>query len=205
MSGYADDLPKGSGAYFRTKDMQTGVQYRLRILSPEPLAGWCGWTAKEGGKPVRHEVNEFAPGEVVPETIKYFRAFAVYDYADNRIKVFEVTQGTITGPIRSFVKDPDYGGPKMDATRFDIKVSKTGSGMETEYQVLPSPPKDMDSIITTLWNEVNAKGFDLREMFSSERNPHGGNPFEPATVPTFDDVTGQRGKAVGSGDNEIPF
>lgn len=178
MSKHTDAPPVSGGQYFRTKDMMSGKPYRVRILS-EPIIGYLGW---KDGKPIRRPFVEgksgndhFKPGEVLVDDkskIRYFRAFFIWDYQDHAVKVWELTQGTIIAAIRQHVSDPDFGGPEGDATAFDLKVSKTGSGMDTEYTVSPAPPSPIIPEIVDAWDAVNRKGCDLTALFN------GGDPFD---------------------------
>jgi len=54
-------------------------------------------------------------------------------------KIAQVLEGPLTlfKMIQNFAKDPDYGDPEM----YSFKMSRTGTGLETEYSVVPSPNK----------------------------------------------------------------
>ena len=54
-------------------------------------------------------------------------------------KTAQVLEGPLTlfKMIQNFAKDPDYGDPEM----YSFKMTRTGTGLETEYSVVPSPIK----------------------------------------------------------------
>lgn len=89
-------------------------------------------------KPVR---SKKAP-EVVPSDIKekgrvkHFWAFVVWNYQEKKIQILEITQVTIMNAISSLISNPKWGNPK----NYDIAVTKTGEGLETEYSVQGEPP-----------------------------------------------------------------
>lgn len=55
---------------------------------------------------------------------------------DNKVKLLEVG-ATIAAQLGALVKDPDYGSP----VNYDIKIAKSGSGLNTTYSVTPRPKK----------------------------------------------------------------
>ena len=61
----------------------------------------------------------------------------VIDRADGQVKILECGK-TIFDSIRNFAKDEDYGKP----TKYDFTIVKSGSGLETKYDVIPKPKKE---------------------------------------------------------------
>jgi hypothetical protein len=60
----------------------------------------------------------------------------VIDRADGKIKILEGGV-MIFGAIKKLRKDPDYGDP----TKYDLKITREGTGMTTKYGIVPSPNK----------------------------------------------------------------
>ena len=95
-----------------------------------------------------------------PDTnVKHFWAFPVWNYDASRVQVMELTQKSIMGSIKSYVENKKWGDP----TGYDLVVTRTGEGLETEYTTIaephsPAPKADI--------SKVNAKA-----LFG------GGDPF----------------------------
>lgn len=121
--------PKLSSHYMR---LQPG-ENKFRILS-KPVTGWETWLDK---KPVRF------PMDKKPETIdtdnapKVFWAFVVWNYAEKQIQILNVTQASVRKSIMAYCNDADWGAPFF----YDIKVTKKGENMNTEYLVTALPHK----------------------------------------------------------------
>jgi len=156
------ELPKTPSNYMKLEDGQN----KLRILSA-PLIGWMYWTTDN--KPVRSA--EPFPG--TPEDArldegvfkpKHFWAFAVWNYADKRVQILEVTQATIQEPINDLVMNADWGNPRD----YDLTITKKGQKLNTEYTVQPSPQKPVPTEASTAYAEMNIK---LEALFE------GGDPF----------------------------
>ena len=68
------------------------------------------------------------------EAPKFGLSFFCFDYADSKIKVFEITQKTLIKELDKLSQDEDYA----DIHAWDLKVNRTGLKMNTEYSILPS-------------------------------------------------------------------
>jgi len=100
------------------------------------------------------------------EDVRHFWAMPVYNYKAKAIQILEITQKGILRTIRSLAKDKDWGTP----LGYDILVIREGEGMSTEYNVIPSPHKELPDEIKELW-EVSKGKMDLEKLFTGE------NPF----------------------------
>lgn len=149
--------------------LQTGDN-KIRILG-SAIVGYIDWDNK---KPVRTKTRptEFFDNEKPP---KHFWAFPVWDYATKSVKILEVTQTTIQGAIYELSHDENWGDPK----EYDITIKKTGEKMETEYSVVPIPPKPLHAEIARLFAEAK---INLDALWT------GGDPFANAnyTAPVGD-------------------
>lgn len=134
--------PNSSNGYMKLQDGEN----RIRILS-KPILGWEDWHDK---KPVRYAMHA-KPARSYDEKkpMKHFWAFIVFNYAEERIQVLHVTQASIRKAIENFAKDSDWGDPYA----YDIKITRSGSGMDTDYTVNPVPHKPVDSYIVSQFKE----------------------------------------------------
>ena len=83
------------------------------------------------------------------EAPKFGLSFFCFDYADSKIKVFEITQKTLIKELDKLSQDEDYA----DIHAWDLKVNRTGLKMNTEYSILPSPrKKGSDDEIKAAWS-----------------------------------------------------
>lgn len=114
---------------------------KFRVLS-QPVLGWEDWDNK---KPVRFHYDNKPNSSVDPaKPMKHFWAMIVWNYGEECIQILQVTQASIRNAIEHLCNDADWGAPY----HYDIKVTKKGDGMETEYMVNPLPHKPLaDSIV----------------------------------------------------------
>lgn len=156
------EAPKTNSKYMKFEDGSN----KFRILS-SPIIGWEDW---ENKKPIRFKLNFKPEKPVDPEKpIRHFWAFIVWNYSSQRIEILEITQATIRKKIEALSKDSDWGSPY----NYDIKVSKSGQRVDTEYEVNPSPKTPIDPKIK---DAFIALPIDLDEMFK------GGDPFAAAPL-----------------------
>lgn len=158
------EQPKSSGNYMK---FQQG-ENKLRILS-KPIIGWIDWKDK---KPFRFKMKDKPAAPLDPtKKIKHFWAFIVWDYQENQISILEITQSSIQTAIGSYSKDADWGSP----FNYDIKIVRSGDGMETEYIISPVPHKPVSPEIIKAYAD---KPCNLEALFE------GKDPFENPTVLT---------------------
>lgn len=134
---------KTEKAYLKMKDLkETGS--RLRIVM-QPIAGWLDW---KDSKPFRFRPDEKPAKPFIAEKpIKPFWDLYVWDYDREKLFVLEITQMSILKSLTKIATDEDWG----DFLKYDIKISREGSGIETRYVLTPLPPKPMsDKIIQAL-------------------------------------------------------
>lgn len=166
--------PPQTGNYMR---LQTGDN-RFRTLGPA-IVGNMYWVTENGAKrPVRHRTDEPIDPLELPvdqagkrERIQHFWAFPVWNRASNQVQILELTQSTIQGPIRTLAESSDWGDP----TDYDIIVTKKGSGMDTEYNVIPAPKTPTPAEAVAEYQRINP---NLDALFT------GGDPFASTAKPT---------------------
>jgi len=137
-SGY--EVPKGPSNYAK---LEVG-ENKFRILS-KALVGWEYFNNDQ--KPVR---IEGAPQPHVDkklikldkygkQDLKHFWAMIVWNYNAKSIQILTITQSSIQNRIKELAQSSDWGSPY----KYDITITKKGSGKETEYTVTPSPHKEL--------------------------------------------------------------
>lgn len=135
--GSAYEIPASSssgGKYLKFKNGTT----HFRVLSQKALKGWEYWTADNKPKRLREKPTS-VPTDIrinedgKPERIRHFWAMAVWDYEASAVKILQITQSTIQKTIVALVQDRDFGHP----TKYDLKVNRSGDGLETAYSVMP--------------------------------------------------------------------
>src|SRR5687768_7065007 len=124
-------IPKSPSGYMRFED---GIN-SIRILS-SAIVGYEYFN--KDNKPVRSaEPFEDMPSDIKKDgKIKPFWAFVVWNYKMKMVQILEITQKGIMTPIKALVDNPKWGDPK----KYDIAITKTGEGLDTEYTVQGEPP-----------------------------------------------------------------
>lgn len=131
------DVPSNGGKYMRFLKGEN----KFRTLT-SPIIGWEYWITVDGKrKSIKVKQNETIKVSDLEDdnTPKHFWAMVVWNYQDKKIQILEITQKTIQKTIKSLSKDKEWGTP-LD---YDLSVIREGEGLETEYQVIPSPPKPL--------------------------------------------------------------
>lgn len=109
-------------------------EYRFRIVQ-RPIAGWIDWVER---KPFRYTPDNKPKASYDPtKPVKPFWAVHVWDYAKEGLYIMEITQNGIRKALETLALNEDWG----DLTNYDFKIKKTGTGIETNYSVIPIPPK----------------------------------------------------------------
>lgn len=137
----------GGGDYFSPQKGQN----KVLIVGPA-VTGYEYWTTE--GKPKRSkEVFADTPdirmrknddGTESPERQKFFWALPVYDYADKKLKVWQINQKNIREALLSLNQNDDWGDP---TGKYSISISKSGENLQTSYSVTPNPVKAGDKEI----------------------------------------------------------
>ncbi len=150
---------------------------RLRVLS-NPILGMQYWTdTKEGRKPVRKQMDEkiIVADVPNPDEIKHFWAMVVYNYNDERVQIWEVTQKGIQRTLQGLSKDEDWGNPQG----FDLVINREGEGFDTKYEVRPKPKKEVDPGVKQLFKDMN---INLEALYN------GDDPFAKEQKITDEDL-----------------
>lgn len=146
---------------------------RFRILS-SAVTGYELWT--KDNKPHRSreewEINDIPSDVKLDDSgnprINHFWAMVVYNYEAKRIQILQLTQKGIMKYIQnSLINDSDWGSPKL----YDIVVTRTGSGFDTEYATSAKPHSEVPADVSEAYSRMNV---DLEQLFNN------GDPFKPA-------------------------
>lgn len=163
------DKPENSVAHNYFKMKEPGTK-KVRILT-DFIAYYQAWVDK---KPMRRDQIDQFPDSTFdngkPPRLAW--ACAVWNYADSRIQVWEITQAGIRKTLKALAKDDEWG---EDFKGYDIKVTRSGMGLEdTEWTLMPSNKSPLAKDIAVQWDAVSAfDSFDLSALLTN------GDPFNP--------------------------
>lgn len=153
-----------SGRYLNLSKIQG--EKKVRFFG-EGIMGWEAWT--EDNKPLRWELK---PSELPTNlkksddgsvSIKRFIAAIVWDYDDETFKIINLNKSSVLKDFLAYYKTPEYGDPQG----YDLKISKTGSGMDTEYTTLALPPKPVSKSLADSFVE-ECSSWNLAAMFDGD-------------------------------------
>lgn len=169
--------PKSGGGFTK---LETG-ENKFRILS-SPLLMWIEW---RDGKPSRHAFKQGGEkpdkGTGQKDSVKHAWGLIVWNYKTEQIEVFEVDKAGIIDSILALSSKAAWGHPK----KYDIVITKKGSGMDTEYVTTPEPPSEPSDAIIEAYTE---NPVDLQQLLKEGRNPFlakvsAGDATSPNTQP----------------------
>lgn len=178
--------PRSSNYYMKLVEGEN----RIRIMS-KPIFGWEDW---KDNKPVRFRMDSKPAKSFDPKKpVKHFWAMVVFNYQEEQIQVLQITQASIRKSLEALCRDKDWGDPYA----YDIKVMKTGEGVDTEYAVNPVPHKPVDEYIVKCYSEraiyLDAL-FDGADPFSSEWGPE--HRTQLAKVEEKIEIVGEKAQVV---------
>ena len=158
--------PKGKSNYTKLNE---GV-HKLRVLS-SAIVGMEEWqTDGEKKIPVRYTTQDAPPFGKDGKELKYFWAFVVWNYEQERLQIMEITQKTIRTALQAYIDNEAWGDPKT----YDIVINRKGTKLEdTEYTVVANPHTDVDKAILKTYEESNIDLEEWREgkdPFSKEED-----------------------------------
>ena len=158
----------GSGNYMK---LQKG-ENKFRIVGSHDdggfINGMLGWSENADGKrqPNRWKIGEEAPRKFEDRPKEFF-AIKVFNYAEEKVQILELTQKKLKNDLVSYCEDDEWGDPR----NYDIAIIRSGEGLETSYAMVPKPHKKMSAEYRkiALGTEVN-----LEALYT------GGDPFAQA-------------------------
>lgn len=137
------EINEGSGDYLK---LQKG-ENKVRIVSA-PIAVWTAFNrnAKEGEAKVTKFLTEdgaMAHNKVSDKESQARKRYAMWvlDRATDEILLAEFGS-SIMKAVKNLACDSEYGFDTLPVP-YDIKITRTGDGLDTEYSVLPSPAREL--------------------------------------------------------------
>lgn len=161
MTFLPENYKTPEGNYFKFQEGEN----TFRVLS-SAVIGYEYFN--KDNKPIRSKTPfTYTPPDIKEGgSIKHFWAFLVWSYRAEKQQILEVTQSGIQSAIKALVSNPKWGDPKG----YDITISRTGSGLETEYTIMPNPHSELD---------VTPQAVNLEALFEGE------DPFKFNEAPDF--------------------
>jgi hypothetical protein len=162
---------------------------RFRILGAfsekSAIQGIVYWRTVDGKRqPVRLAKKEDGTFPSVPvaeletnkfgqtDTPKYFWAFPVWNYAEKKVQILEISQKTILKGIQAYIGNKKWGDPRD----YDIIVNKGKEGDKTVYTVTVDPKEKLDS---TIIDTFMSTSIDMQALFKGE-DPFAGDVADDA-------------------------
>lgn len=178
---------ESTGGYLNPSAISDGGSVRFCILSEEPLEGYEVWFTKDAGGMTKRITPDYPDSELLAQlekqvsgtvterdgkkAIKPCVSFFVYDYDAEGVRVFSANQKTLISDIERLTSDEDYA----DLTKWDLKVTRTGTGTDTRYHAAMVPTKrsaeKTAKAVIEAWDAACTAGADLEALYD------GGNPF----------------------------
>ena len=157
------EVSSGGGRFINPSKIDG--ETRIRLFG-EGVTGFEGWSIDS--KPVRWESR---PSEL-PENIrknddgrdplKRFIAAIAWEYETSSFKIISLTQKGLIKELMGYIADSDNWG---DPNGYDIKISRKGEGLQTEYALKPMPPKAPTKESVDAFAELAC---DLTKLFDGE-------------------------------------
>ena len=180
----------GGGNYLNPGKLQSGASMRFALCESEPLCFFeCWGESNADGKlkpfrfpeePTAEDVeaemgNEYSRRQNRDgtgfEPAKFGIAVPVFNYENESIGILSLSQKSLIRAIDEVSQSEDYA----TLTDWDFSISREGTGLNTEYSLLPLPPKADRKEIASLYEKSILAGFNINKLISGE------NPF-PSTA-----------------------
>lgn len=129
--------PKTVSFYTKFED---GEKVKLRILESgledrNCITGFEYFEEMDDGK--KRPVRSVRTTKNIEE--KHFWAFKVYNHNLGLVQLCSIKQKGLMKALQAYFENEDYGDP----LGYDITISRTWKGMDTEYTLVASPPKPL--------------------------------------------------------------
>jgi hypothetical protein len=145
-----------AGSYFKPRE---GQNNKVRILSEKPILGYVQWT--NDNKPMRWKFGENKPEADYQEgRPRKFLAVVVWNYQDECVQVWEITQKTLIDALNEITRDSDFGHPN----NYDLKITRIGKDINTQYQLMPLSAPLLEHVEAALQNPI----VNLDALFNGE-------------------------------------
>lgn len=164
-----DSIASSTGRYINPSKVEGKHGIRFRFFG-EGVTGFEGWVQTPDNKFKPHRWVELPEDEDLPANIrrsedgkaqiKRFIAGIVYEYKldkegdpigdEGEFKIITISQKSIMDQLFKFIADSDYGDP----FGYDLKLTRTGEKLKTEYTLVPAPPKAVSKALAAEWEAV---------------------------------------------------
>lgn len=103
------------------------------------------------------ETNKFGDLDIP----KYFWALPVWNYAEKKVQILEITQKTVLKGIKAYIANAKWGDPRD----YDIIVNRGKEGEKTVYTVTVNPKEKLDKAIVEQYTNIN---INIKALFEGE-------------------------------------
>lgn len=171
-------------------------EHKIRILS-DPINGWLDWIVeppvKPGGKdqwtPVRTLPTDKRPPISAEREPIAFWSMVIWNYNENRLVIWDLTQGSIIKKLKELNNSKNFGDPK----NYDLIVTKTKShNGKTTYDILPLPPSPLSERIKEFYEKTPVRLgalYENKDPFKDLVDENGEIPKSGVEVATFEEIT----------------
>ena len=157
--------PTVNNIYFRP---QSGTS-KIRILGDfrhphTAIMGYLGWKHTiDGNTPIRGDMDsEHDVKSASDDDPKHFWALTIWDYEDEAVKCWEITQSTIQQALTTLANNEAWGDPRQ----YNISITREGEKLGTTYSIVAEPPISDPPAIAI--ESAKVLKIDLRELFLGE-------------------------------------
>lgn len=157
-----EKIGQNEGSLF-LDDLRDLTELKFRVIG-DIVSGYFYWQVftkndgSEGKRPVRSEVfpddiinPSSQPWDGQPSKPNQFLAMAIYDFADQKIKIWQVTKKAVMKGLIEIELDDDFG----EVQDYDFKIKKTGVKMDTEYSLMRLERTELTKEMIELHEEAN--------------------------------------------------
>jgi hypothetical protein len=174
--------------YFKVKNGDSKIRILGDFRHPHTaIMGYMGWRHYPDGtkSPVcgdmdsREEVKLAIKAEE-EKTPKHFWALTIWDYTDQAVKCWRITQSTIQQALTELANNEAWGDPR----KYNITITRKGDLFKTTYSLIAEPP--LGEPPAEAIEAAKAAKIDLRELFIGE-SPFGVDKGNDEKPPVFID------------------
>ena len=190
--------PKATGGYLNPGSIPTGTSVRFALLQKAPLEYWEVWLQdaegklNDNGKVIRKPLRfNFEPTDEDiqadlgtqwvrglnfngdgPGPVKFNIAVAIYNHDAGSIQIFASDKPSVNRDLDSETQVIEQEDDYEDILVPDWILSKSGTGLNTEYSLRTAPrKKGTDEKVKEAWEAALEAGFDIERLLTN------GNPF----------------------------
>lgn len=186
-----DVLSAKTSNFLNPGKIADGGEVRFSFLGNDSIGGKEVWVEtpekrvplRFSDEPSLSDIEERAKeiGATVPADlrIQHFFAFAVWNYSEEAVQVFQFTQKSIGRDLDKYLSDEEIS---LEPQTFDFKLEKVRTGpnpKDVRYPLTALPGRrrkpDVAATVDAAWAKAVSAGFNLRALLT------GGDPFNAPT------------------------